>query len=82
MPDLEADLRAAVKDCLARACLSQAHVARQLGISAKHVSWMLTGKAQLSIAWAGRIAEVCGRELRITSVRRRRPALDRQEPPQ
>ena len=74
MADLEDDLRAVVKDCLARAQVSQAYVARQLGVTPKHLCQMLAGRAPMSIVWAGRIAEVCGRDLRITSVRRRRRA--------
>lgn len=84
MSDLEEDLRAVVAGCITKAGVSRAHVARQIGITAKHMSQMLTGKAPLSVTWAERIAEVCGRELRITSVRRRRragePAVEVHEP--
>lgn len=80
MADLEDDLRALLKDCIAKVGLSQAHVARQLDVTQKHLSQMLTGRAPLSITWAVRIAKVCGRDLRVTSRRQRRPATVPDQP--
>jgi len=52
---------------LRTAGLSQAEAARRLGITAKHMNQMLTGKAPLSLAWADQIAALCGRELLVGS---------------
>jgi ribosome-binding protein aMBF1 (putative translation factor) len=64
---LEEVLRANVRTVLIQSGLSQAAIARQLGITAKHLSQMLTGRATLTVRWAERIASVCGWELVITS---------------
>lgn len=72
MPDLQTALRLEVRDCLKAAGLSQAQAARTLGISTKHMSQMLMGKAPMSIVWAGRIAGLTDRELLILS--RHKPA--------
>jgi plasmid maintenance system antidote protein VapI len=65
--DLQTALRLEVRDCLKAAGLSQAKAAAALGLTPKHMSQMLTGKSQMSVAWAGRIAELTGRELLIVS---------------
>lgn len=67
MADLACSLRAVLGDELRAAGLSQAEAARRLGITAKHMSQMLTGKAQLGLAWADEIAALCGRELLVGS---------------
>jgi plasmid maintenance system antidote protein VapI len=63
MDGIANSLRAVLADELRAARVSQAEAARRLGISAKHMSQMLTGRAPLSLAWADEIAAVCGREL-------------------
>ncbi|HEY9367542.1 helix-turn-helix transcriptional regulator [Streptomyces sp.] len=65
--DLQAALRLEVRACLKVAGLSQAEAAQTLGISTKHMSQMLTGRAPMSIAWADRITRLTGRELLIAS---------------
>ena len=56
-------LRAQARAALARAEISQAAAARQLGVSTKHMSQMLTGRAPLSPDWADRIVSLCGLRL-------------------
>jgi DNA-binding transcriptional regulator YdaS (Cro superfamily) len=67
-------LRQLVNDALRTADMSQAEACRRLGVSTKHLNQMLKGRAPLSLAWAERILAATGRELRITTVRRRRKA--------
>lgn len=69
MADLQTELRLEVRDCLKAAGMSQAKAARALGITPKHMSQMLTGKAPMSIEWAGRITALTFRELLILSRR-------------
>jgi plasmid maintenance system antidote protein VapI len=64
---LQDSLRATLAAELDAAGLSRAEAARQLGVTAKHMSQMLTGKAPLSLAWADQIAAACGRELLVGS---------------
>ena len=45
-------LRAAVRDSGRK----QVWIAQQLGVSTKHLSQMLTGRKELSLGWAQRIA--------------------------
>lgn len=61
------ELRVEVRRCLTRAGLTQAEVARRLGLSQKHVSRMLNGRAVLNLHWADKIARLCGRRLTIAS---------------
>lgn len=75
MADFTDILRAEVLSCIRKSGLSQASIARSIGISPKHLSQALTGRAGLSPALAGRIVFACGRELRVTSVRARTAAL-------
>lgn len=71
----EEQLRAEVRAALTRTHLSQAEAARQLGISSKHMSQMLTGRTPLTLAWAERIVALCGaRVLVCTTV----PSPDRE----
>lgn len=62
------DLRVVVREALTNARISQAKAARQLGLSAKHMSQMLTGRATLTLEWAEQILALCGRQLTIRSV--------------
>ncbi|TMR11045.1 helix-turn-helix transcriptional regulator [Nonomuraea turkmeniaca] len=64
---LQDGLRSLLAGELRAAGLSQAEAARQLGITAKHMSQMLTGRAPLSLAWADEIAGLCGRALLVGS---------------
>ncbi|WP_333758844.1 helix-turn-helix domain-containing protein [Streptomyces sp. ISBFB 2968] len=68
MTDLPADdqLRALVRQALAEARISQAEIARQLGLSTKHLSHMLTGRATLTLTWAEGILGLCGMNLQIS----------------
>lgn len=70
----EDELRTLVKDALRAAEMSQAEACRRLGVSTKHLNQMLKGRVPLSLAWAERILATTGRDLRITTVRRRRTA--------
>ncbi|MGC4925594.1 helix-turn-helix domain-containing protein [Streptomyces sp. DT117] len=62
------DLRAQVKAALATARMSQAEAARQLDLSAKHMSHMLTGRATLTLDWADRILTLCGMTLAVAAI--------------
>lgn len=46
--------------------ISQAEIARQLGLSAKHLNQMLLGHAPMSLMWAEGILGLCGHQLVIT----------------
>jgi transcriptional regulator with XRE-family HTH domain len=61
----EEQLRAHVRAALEAAGLSQAEAARQLGLSYKHMSQMLTGSATLTLTWAEGILGLCGQSLVI-----------------
>jgi transcriptional regulator with XRE-family HTH domain len=63
--ELMSRLRFELRRCILGAGMSQAAVARQLGITQKHMSALLTGRSEMSFPWARRIAEVCGYELSI-----------------
>ncbi|WP_432130578.1 helix-turn-helix domain-containing protein [Streptomyces tendae] len=69
MTDLPADdrLRVLVRQALTDARISQAEVARQLGVSTKHLSHMLTGRAHLTLTWAEGILGLCGMNLQIST---------------
>jgi len=67
-PDARDSMRAQVKTAVETAGLNDADVARHLGISAKHVSQMLTGQATLTIGWAEKILALCGQRLEIRAV--------------
>ena len=64
-----AALRAQTKDALKSAGISQAAAARQLGLSTKHMSHMLTGRAALTLDWADRILALCGASLLLVATR-------------
>lgn len=44
---------------------SQASIARDLGVSTKHLNMLLTGKAIMTLEWADRILRACGKRLEI-----------------
>lgn len=62
----EADLRHQVKAALHAAGISQAQAARDLGLSTKHMSHMLTGRATLTLDWADRLLALCGMRLVVS----------------
>ncbi|MFD3741078.1 hypothetical protein [Streptomyces sp. NPDC058629] len=72
----ERDLRAQVKAALTTARISQAAAARQLDLSTKHMSHMLTGRATLTLDWADRILTLCGMRLAIAAI----PDTDQTQP--
>jgi plasmid maintenance system antidote protein VapI len=57
-------LRAAVKDSGRK----QTWIADQLHVSAKHLSQMLTGRVDLTLGWAQRIAVLCDHRIDISVV--------------
>lgn len=67
-PGVQDSLRAQVRSALDEAGLSQAEAARRLGISTKHMSQMLTGRAVLTLMWAEKILALCGQRLEIRAV--------------
>ncbi|MGQ4733425.1 helix-turn-helix domain-containing protein [Streptomyces sp. Ju416(a)] len=74
----ERDLRAQVKAALTTARISQAEAARQLDLSTKHMSQMLTGRATLTLDWADRILTLCGMTLAVVAA----PAANQSRPTQ
>lgn len=58
-------LRQQVRSALGYAGISQAEAARQLGLSTKHMSQMLTGRATLTLGWAERIAALCDMRIEV-----------------
>ncbi|MGQ4343537.1 hypothetical protein [Streptomyces sp. SAS_275] len=62
----EDQLRGQVRAALHTAGLSQAEVARQLGVSTKHLNMMLTGAATLTLTWAEGILGLAGHAIEIT----------------
>lgn len=68
--DLEKAMRGEVRDAITLAGYTQVSVAEKLGLSQKHLSAMLTGKVTMSVLWAGRIMDLCKRELLISSRRK------------
>jgi plasmid maintenance system antidote protein VapI len=54
-------LRTAVRDSGRK----QVWIAEQLGVSTKHLSQMLTGRVELTLGWAQRIAVLCDRKIDI-----------------
>ncbi|MCP2339193.1 helix-turn-helix domain-containing protein [Actinomadura rupiterrae] len=73
-----------LQDAITAAGRAQITVAEEIGVSQKHLSQMLIGKAHLSLKWAEKIAEACGRALVVAVVdpdddlrARLRDAIDR-----
>lgn len=60
-------LRTQTRAAVRQSPISQAEIARQLGLSTKHLCQMLTGRAPLSLTWAEGILGLCGIELVITT---------------
>ncbi|WP_405676754.1 helix-turn-helix domain-containing protein [Streptomyces sp. NBC_01511] len=60
------DLRQQVKAALHTAGISQAQAARDLNLSTKHMSHMLTGRATLTLDWADRLLALCGMRLVVS----------------
>lgn len=75
-PSSADELRGLVLAALHEKGVSQAEAARRLGLSAKHVSHMMTGKAPLTIEWADRILALCGKRLALRTVTARRRGAD------
>lgn len=67
-PGVQDSLRAQVRTALDEAGISQAEAARRIGLSTKHMSQMLTGKATLTLGWAEKILALCGQRLEIRAV--------------
>lgn len=67
-PSAPETLRSQVRTALGASPVSQAEAARRLGLSAKHMNQMLTGKAPLTLAWAEKILSLCGRKVEIRVV--------------
>lgn len=65
----EGSLREQVRAALTAVGISQAAVARELGLSTKHLSQMLTGRAPLSLEWAERIVALCGMRVEVVVLR-------------
>jgi plasmid maintenance system antidote protein VapI len=64
----EDQLRSQVRAALERTRISQAEAARQLGLSTKHMSQMLTGRATLTLDWAERIVALCGMRIVVLAL--------------
>ena len=67
-PGAQDSLRAQVRKALTDSGISQADVSRRLGLTQKHVSQMLTGRAVLTLAWAEQILALAGQRLEIRTV--------------
>ncbi|MGY6019556.1 hypothetical protein [Streptomyces spinosirectus] len=65
-PSADEQLRTQTRAAVQQAPVSQAEIARQLGLSTKHLNQMLTGRAPLSLVWAEGILGLCGMDLVIT----------------
>lgn len=58
-------LRTTVRELVRESGLKQAFIAERIGITEKHMSQMLLGKAALTVDWAQRIVDVCRVPLRL-----------------
>lgn len=72
-PTATDDLRVIVRTALHDKHISQAEAARRLGLSTKHMSHMLTGRAPLTLDWAEQILALCGKRLTVRAVAARQP---------
>lgn len=68
MSGVEGELRRQVRAALDHAHISQAEAARQLGLSTKYMSQMLTGRATLTLDWADRIVALCGMRIVVLAL--------------
>lgn len=67
-PTAADDLRTQVRDAIHTSGRAQIILATELGISEKHLSQMLIGKARLTIEWAEKILHACGGDLHLTVI--------------
>lgn len=58
-------LRAQINYLLGASGIKQIWIARQLNVSEKHLSQMLTGQIELTPDWAQRIAALCGHTVTV-----------------
>lgn len=65
-PTAADDLRNQVRNAVHTSGRAQITLAADLGISEKHLSQMLTGRARLTIEWAEKILRACDGDLHIT----------------
>jgi len=65
-PAVQASLLAEVRAAVAASGLTRASIANQLHVGNKHLSFLLTGRARMSVEWAERILGLCGLELVLT----------------
>ena len=73
---VEESLREQVRAALHAARISQAAVARELGVSTKHLCQMLTGRAPLSLEWAEQIVALCEMRVEVVVLKGARRAFD------
>lgn len=66
MTTAEDELRTQIRATLAAVGISQAEVARRLGLSNKHLNQMITGRASLTLGWAENILATCGMRLVVS----------------
>jgi len=62
---LAEDVRAEIRTALADTHTSQAELSRTLGLSTKHVSQVLTGRAALSLELAEAMLAALGRQMTV-----------------
>jgi plasmid maintenance system antidote protein VapI len=73
---VEESLREQVRAALAATQISQVAVARELGVSKKHLCQMLTGRAPLTLDWAEQIVALCEMRVEVVVLKGARSALD------
>lgn len=73
---VEESLREQVRAALEATRISQAAVARELGVSTKHLCQMMTGRAPLTLEWAEQIAAVCEMRVEVVVLKGARHASD------
>lgn len=66
MTAADEQLRTQTRAAVRRSGISQAEICRQLGVSTKHLSQMLTGQVPLTLMWAEGILALIGMQLTIT----------------
>jgi len=73
---VEESLRYQVRAALEATQISQASVARDLGVSKKHLCQMLTGRAPLTLEWAEQIVALCGMRVEVVVLKGVRHSCD------
>ena len=73
---VEESLREQVRAALESTRISQAAVARELGVSTKHLCQMLTGRAPMTLEWAERIVALCEMRVEVVVLKGPRHAFD------